>query len=140
MGRRKASVAADPLLAAIIAKLPAASSGWPVEQRKAWLHMMEMAFDVVYGPSDAKAAPVSIDPPRTAVGVAMGVAHAGFDYYVDPEGEVLNAIDNSNVLPSDVGDEMIYDYRRGPARDRATVIWADGSIGASPGMNFCGPG
>jgi hypothetical protein len=40
----------DPLLAALIAKLPADADQWPRGDRIAWLQMMAMAFNVVYGP------------------------------------------------------------------------------------------
>jgi hypothetical protein len=40
----------DRLLAALIAKLPAEMAQWPRTDRVAWLRMMAMAFDVVYGP------------------------------------------------------------------------------------------
>jgi hypothetical protein len=40
----------DRLLAALIAKLPAKTTPWPRADRAAWLRMMAMAFDVVYGP------------------------------------------------------------------------------------------
>jgi hypothetical protein len=41
----------DPLLAALITKLPADAGRWPRPARIAWLQMMAMAFNVVYGPS-----------------------------------------------------------------------------------------
>lgn len=151
MGRRKATVSeADPLLKAIIGKLPAAGTGWPAEQREAWLHMVEIAFEVVYGPAEvtkdmtaSEAARVmdrSGDPKAMLSSFLSPTAHAGFDYYIDTQGHARDAIDDAPVSIAAVGDEMIYDYRRGPARDRDTIIWADGSIGARPGMNFCGPG
>jgi len=45
----------DTLLAALIAKLPAQQARWPCDERIAWLRMMAMAFDVVYGPCSAVA-------------------------------------------------------------------------------------
>jgi hypothetical protein len=42
----------DPLLSALIARLPANAAQWPRVARIAWLQMMAMAFDVVYGPCD----------------------------------------------------------------------------------------
>lgn len=48
----------DRLLAALIEKLPAPGCEWDRSQRVAWLHMMAMAFDVVYG----RCAPVPIAP------------------------------------------------------------------------------
>jgi hypothetical protein len=43
----------DRLLSALIGKLPAEAAQWPRAERIAWLQMMAMAFDVVYGPCDA---------------------------------------------------------------------------------------
>jgi hypothetical protein len=40
----------DRLLTALIAKLPPETERWPRGDRIAWLRMMAMAFDVVYGP------------------------------------------------------------------------------------------
>ncbi len=40
----------DRLLVALIAKLPAEMTQWPRADRVAWLQMMAMAFNVVYGP------------------------------------------------------------------------------------------
>jgi hypothetical protein len=40
----------DRLLVALIAKLPIEIARWPRSDRIAWLQMMAMAFDVVYGP------------------------------------------------------------------------------------------
>jgi hypothetical protein len=153
MGRRKAIVSElDPLLAAMIAKLPPVPrNSWPADHRAAWLQMMGMAFDVVYGPAVSFAESLStlsvtnfaLKHQTTGNGSVAAMPspdHAGFDYYVDQTGNVCDAIDGLGVTAEAVGDEMIYDYRRGAARDRSTIIWADGSIGAQPGMNFCGPG
>jgi hypothetical protein len=43
----------DRLLMALIAKLPTEIARWPRADRIAWLQMMAMAFDVVYGPCGA---------------------------------------------------------------------------------------
>jgi hypothetical protein len=43
----------DRLLSALIAKLPADTGQWPRADRIAWLQMMAMALDVVYGPCSA---------------------------------------------------------------------------------------
>jgi len=40
----------DRLLVALIAKLPTEATRWPRAERVAWLQMLAMAFDVVYGP------------------------------------------------------------------------------------------
>lgn len=43
-----ASAHSDPLIAALIQKLPP-EGNWPVDQRVAWLNLMKMAFQVCYG-------------------------------------------------------------------------------------------
>src|SRR5260370_36053260 len=40
----------DGLLVALIAKLPMEAARWPRADRIAWLQMIAMALDVVYGP------------------------------------------------------------------------------------------
>lgn len=74
---------------------------------------------------------------------------AGCDYYVDEQG--FARCDHSNadgvavptpgrrVSAEEAAEKEIYDYR-GARRDRETVTWADDSMGAQPGMVFCGPG
>lgn len=39
----------DPLIAAVIGKLPTSSTSWTPEHREAWLRMMTNAVDVVFG-------------------------------------------------------------------------------------------
>lgn len=39
----------DPLMSALIAKLPASGASWPVDARLTWLQMMAMAFQLSYG-------------------------------------------------------------------------------------------
>ena len=40
----------DPLIAALIAKLPSSSGEeWPVDRQLSWLRLMAMAFGTVYG-------------------------------------------------------------------------------------------
>ncbi len=46
----------DPVIAALIQKLPKGKDDWPVDQRVTWLQMIAMAFDLAYGPG----APISI--------------------------------------------------------------------------------
>ena len=39
----------DPLIAALISKLPASGTPWPVADRVMWLNMISMAFQMAYG-------------------------------------------------------------------------------------------
>jgi hypothetical protein len=49
----KAPDVSDPLMAALIQKLPAPSTTWGAVERKTWLELMAMAFTLAYGPTTA---------------------------------------------------------------------------------------
>lgn len=147
-----------PLLAAILAELPARGTVWPSDARADWLRMLETAIDVVYGRSDVARADVARAVSRkvdeTFYGGQAGGSmtappantakpeHGGHDYYIDNYNCVRRDPGAELVLSAEdvPAGEVIYDYRRGSARDRDTIVWGDGSIGAGPGMEFCGPG
>jgi hypothetical protein len=42
----------DPLIAALIQKLPPAGTDWSTDERIAWLQLMVMGFQVAYGPKE----------------------------------------------------------------------------------------
>lgn len=42
-------ITGDPLLDALVKKLPQSGKPWPSAERKTWLKMVEMAFDLAYG-------------------------------------------------------------------------------------------
>ena len=44
----ESSLKADPLLQALIDKLPKASAVWPIEDRANWLKAAAMAFNLIY--------------------------------------------------------------------------------------------
>lgn len=151
-----------PLIAAVIKQLPAQGTDFPATARVAWLKMMVQSFDLAYGPGGAISvnqgevdAPMTV-PLRSAAAPTAPApaprkphAAAGCDFYVDLEG--FARCDHSNadgvsvptperrVSAEEAADHEIYDYR-GARRDRDTVKWADDSVGALPGMTFCGPG
>ena len=110
MPRRKT----DPLLSALISKLPAGGADWPVEQRKAWLALMEMAFNTVYG---VQATSAHVAPPKPAV------VHT---FMIDEEGYVRGR-GGKRLNPSDISGP-IYDMR-GEEGDTRSIIWADESTG-----------
>lgn len=39
----------DPLIAALIQKLPKSGEQWPTDDRVTWLQMISMAFQMAYG-------------------------------------------------------------------------------------------
>lgn len=148
----------DPLLNAVIWKLPDIGQAFPAPARQAWLNMLAMAMDVAYGAeiidmpiatsSSAPAAPVAAAPAPAKLEPHVV---AGCDYYVDAQGFARSDIrlddqrrqfptPQRRVLAEEIeGDNPIYDYR-GVGRDRSTVVWADDVVGSRPGMAFCGPG
>lgn len=161
---------ADPLLAAVISKLPPVGTGFTAEARTKWLRMMAMAFDVTYGEDgvveipnfiekDAAAAPAAGEPlagsaaaPAAAPARPKPAPHvaAGFDYYIDPDGFARCDFERTEtgaqvpspkrqVEPGEIGaEDVIYDYRS--PRNRDSIVWADNTMGARPGMTFGGPG
>ena len=115
----------DPLLAAVIAKLPPAGTEWPEDAQLAWLRMMAMAMGTVYG-GDAvnqmgKAATVSLAPvlKRQPVG-------NGHSFMIDKQGYARRA-SGERVLPKDVTG-AIFD-ERGATSDMRSIVWADESTG-----------
>jgi hypothetical protein len=42
----------DPLIAALIQKLPDSGTDWPIDDRVMWLQMISMAFQMAYGQKD----------------------------------------------------------------------------------------
>lgn len=144
----------DPLLAALIGKLPAAAP-FPGEQRAAWLKMTGMAFDVVYGvaedmPNFLAAPPMSAArspaPAPAAAAAPARSKHVGHDFYIDEGGCALNAAGVPVLIEDVPPDTIMFDYRPVPGgdfRDIGAIIWADGTrgtAGLAPGCSFCGPG
>ena len=133
----------DRLLAALIGKLPAEPAQWPRADRAAWLRMMAMAFDVVYGPCDGirvalEDAPVDgrgIDDdhaanashrelmenratPQTTPAVAQR-------FYVDRDGFAMG--DGRPVTMEELpAGAILWDERVGiESGDAAAILWRD---------------
>jgi hypothetical protein len=89
----------DRLLAALITKLPPATAPWRREERIAWLRMMTMAFNVVYGA--CAAVPVAPGEPQTSGGPCdsaavtkggrIGIGSAGDSGDDDAPGSIADA-------------------------------------------------
>lgn len=128
MPRKKTTT--DPLLAALINKLPATGTEWSVDQQQAWLRNMAMAFGLVYGgglaaghdpwPTLATAAPTPKPalPPKPKKPM--------HPFIIDKKGYARRG-SGERVLPSDVSSEMFDE--RGHESDFRTIIWADESQG-----------
>lgn len=115
----------DPLLAALIKKLPTPGNEWPVDQQLAWLNLMAMALGAVYGgDAAAKLGKAEVKPVFMPVQPKPKAPKGGF--YIDDTGMVRNAA-GKRVLPKDVTSE-IYDTR-GEAGDLRSIVWADNSTG-----------
>jgi len=133
----------DPLLAALIAKLPAQTEQWPRAERIAWLRMMAMAFDVVYGPcGGVRIAP---EPGEARTGDAHEVASIARDaqaeaepseavpqrFYVDHDGFAMGSLGNGAggrpIAMEDLpADATLWDERTGiECGDVAAILWRD---------------
>lgn len=138
----------DPLLAALIGKLPAGGSEWTAAAREAWLRMMGVAFDVVYGPSERPTLTGTIpllDPERlTAIeerqrryggpaaqieedreAMEQGKIPVPFKdghYHIAPDGYAMR--DASPIDPADIPPGTIFhDYRSQPLTELDAIMW-----------------
>ncbi len=131
----------DCLLAAMIAKLPTEIAQWPRADRMAWLQMIAMAFDVVYGPCGgirvlaARADDVderaNTPPPVSACHhvTAQAEPRTPQRFYVDRDGFAMG--DGKPVAIEDLPAGIIlWDERVGiECGDAAAILWRD--IGTS---------
>lgn len=119
----------DPLIAALIAKLPASGESWPVDRQLAWLKMMAQAFAVVYGgdavtkldQSTSQQEAVAPRPP--APPKPKKPTHA---FVIDEQGLVKRG-NGERVLPGEI-DTVVHDLSNGQV-DLRNIVWADGSTG-----------
>ena len=128
----------DRLLAALIAKLPAPGCEWERSERVAWLRMMAMAFDVVYG----RCAPVPVAPIEAADDAAAlpglaaprsfpidadaaGVHGPARRFYVDHDGFAMG--DARPIAIEDLPEcATLWDERSGPeCGNVTTILWRD---------------
>jgi hypothetical protein len=132
----------DPLLAALIAKLPADAGRWPRTERVAWLQMLAMAFDVVYGPCDGiRVAPdaehghgrdvnddggASAPLPGSAEQPSARPAPAAAQrFYVDRDGFAMG--DGRPITMADLpAGAVLWDERVGiESGDVSAILWRD---------------
>jgi hypothetical protein len=142
----------DPLLAALIGRLPtpgspAMNSGWAAASRVNWLRMMAMAFDSIYGPSGGDILVVDAlnerDWPmesRVARAAPHGAAGPGAEKPVmppspagEPSAPVTSAAETpSSKRPNGVRPHFYIDRdgyaRRYPGDERVTASEAAGWV------------
>jgi hypothetical protein len=126
----------DPLIAALLAKLPPGGAAeWQQDARITWLQMMAMAFDAVYGRCGAIVIGAADAPGACTHSSAS--AHASEAppvprprrFYVDHDGFAM--CDGRPIGADDLPpDAVLWDERTGIDRgDPAAILWRD--IGAS---------
>lgn len=125
---------ADPVLAALIAKLPPGGSVWPMKKRSAWLELMWRTFELVYE-FDGEAielppflsAAAAMVAATTSEGHAMPQApvKAVRPFIIDREGFARRA-NGDRIMPGHVTD-VLYDERG--EGDLGAITWADNSRG-----------
>lgn len=121
----------DPLLQALIERLPEADTDWPVDKQMAWLNLMAMAFGTVYG-GNATEQLAAKPPTVTAIlpqkfGAVKKKAAASFPFMIDEGGYVMKS-GGQRVNPADVSGQVLYDMR-GMDGDLGKIIWADDTVG-----------
>src|SRR3990167_2323884 len=123
MARKKS----DPLLSALISRLPPSGTEWPVENQTAWLRLMAVAFGLLYG-GDAESqlgARETIQNPPVRVKPFRSIEYS---FYIDNNGYARKT-GGQRIVPDEVKDTL-HDLR-GIDGDVADIIWADDSKGLS---------
>jgi len=118
----------DPLLDALIGKLPVPGESWPQADRDVWLGLMRNVFDLVYGrDGQAPPAPPVIELPKLPLRSDEPPAPVKGKWHVDAAG-VARSPDGEEAPLEGVprGTELL-DMRPESDRRIDTVIWADGT-------------
>ena len=129
----------DRLLVALISKLPTEMTQWPRADRVAWLQMVAMAFNVVYGPCGGiRVAPEDAGPgdsdetaktPHQAPAGdrvrAQAAPNAPRRFYVDRDGFAM--ADGKPIALEDLpASAILWDERVGiECGDVAAILWRD---------------
>jgi len=132
-----AKAKSDPLISALIAKLPSGDKDWPVDRQLAWLNLMAMAFGAVYGGDAAARLGIRVDgSAHVASPAAAGSAAPAapvvkpkpvYPFIIDHDNVAKNGKTKKPVLANEVTDTL-FDLR-GMDGDMKTIVWADGSTG-----------
>jgi hypothetical protein len=138
---RPPAVKRDPVIAALIAKLPAERGSFNRAQRVNWLRQMAMAMDGAYGvelqilidvdpPVIISGRDAVIDlpnplPPRPAP-IAAPAEPDEIRYFIDKQGFARKEPGNVRIKPPDVPSSAILEDEREGEADLDTIKWADG--------------
>lgn len=131
---RKPSATTDPLLAALIAKLPPSDTEWPVDRQLAWLKMMAMGFATVYGGDvlsqmgNVQAA-VPEAPAKPVAPPAPAPRKIAQKFILDLDGMVKRSDTREPVTKADVSGEIL-DLSNG-AIGMGEIRWGDGDMGVN---------
>jgi hypothetical protein len=144
--------ATDPLIGAVIDKLPPGGSSWPAKRRAAWFEMLWKACEVVYADDGEEIAMPSFLPHHAVVaderraalplapaapappGNSPGAARAADTdqplppFFIDGQGFARRGADGERILPAEAGGMPIVDLR-GEEGDLGAIVWADDSRG-----------
>jgi hypothetical protein len=143
------SGAQDPLISALVDKLPSAGTSWSGADRQAWLTMMANAFDVVYGAgaggsmrqaSPAAALPKRAQPSRPKAAkkarrpaAPKPLGPTGPAFFIDKQGFARKR-GGDRIMPHEVMDFLV--DLRGEHGDLAAITWSDDSTGIPRGKQL----
>lgn len=126
----------DPLLSAVIAKLPPAGGAFPRENRVNWLKMVAMALGSAYGEVGAIAIdPAAPAPRRDDHGAPIPMMPSApappnscprYTFFIDQEGKARR-MNGDRINPNQLNGEVLYDLRG--EGDLGAIIWADDTRG-----------
>jgi hypothetical protein len=133
---RPPAVKRDPVIAALIAKLPAEAAEFSRALRVNWLRQVAMAFDGAYGVQ----APITVDqniplqkdpplmdlPNPIAARPAPIAGPAEVRYFIDADGFARKDPGGVRIKPHEVPDGAILEDEREGEGELDTIKWADG--------------
>lgn len=140
------SGASDPLISALVDKLPAAGTAWPHADRQAWLTMASNAFDVVYGtakggsmspaaPNAAPRRPVkkSARKAQRRPSAPKPLGPTGPAFFIDRQGFARKR-GGDRIMPGEVLEHIV--DLRGEKGDLGAITWSDDSCGIPRGLQL----
>lgn len=144
--RKAESGAQDPLLSALVDKLPPAGTSWAAVDRQAWLTMMNNAFDVVYGGASGGSMSRAQAPARSparkrpakkarpsAAPKKPKLVQPGPQFFIDRQG-IARRAGGERIMPSDCAGILV--DKRGESGDLARITWADDTTGIPRGLQL----